>query len=134
MVARWNSEITDALMQSAQTTLIQAGIKSENIVLREVPGSFELPLGAQWLAQESSIHAVIALGSVIKGETPHFDYICQAVAQGIKDVALKHNKPVIFGVLTTLSHQQALDRAGGKLGNKGEEAALTALAMVNLSR
>jgi 6,7-dimethyl-8-ribityllumazine synthase len=95
-----------------------------------VPGSYELSLGAQWLAQQEEIDAVICLGCVIQGETPHFDYICQAVANGITNVGLKFNKPVIFGVLTTLNLQQAIDRAGGKHGNKGDEAAATAIKML----
>jgi 6,7-dimethyl-8-ribityllumazine synthase len=134
VVSDWNPEVTDALLESAVKTLRDAGIASANVVVRHVPGSYELPLSAQWLAQDKSIQAVIALGCVIQGETPHFDYICQAVAQGLKDVALKFDKPVVFGVLTTLTRQQALDRAGGKLGNKGEEAAHTALAMLNFGR
>jgi len=88
-------------------------------------------LGAQWLAKEADIDAVIALGCVIMGDTPHFDYICQSVSYGITEVGLKYNKPVIFGVLTTLTLQQALDRAGGIHGNKGNEAAMTALNMLN---
>jgi 6,7-dimethyl-8-ribityllumazine synthase len=134
VVSQWNSEITEALLESALKTLREAGISSSNIVVRSVPGSYELPLGAQWLARNKSIEAVLALGCVIQGETPHFDYISQAVAQGLKDVSLKFSKPVVFGVLTTLTRQQALDRAGGKLGNKGEEAAHTALAMLDFGR
>jgi len=95
-----------------------------------VPGTFELSLGSQWLAQKNDIDAVIAIGCVIMGDTPHFDYICQAVAYGIMKVNLKFNKPVAFGVLTTLNKKQALERAGGKLGNKGEEAALTVVKML----
>lgn len=130
VVANWNEEITGALHDAAHQTLLQHGLKKENIVRRNVPGSFELSLGAQWMAQEQDIAAVICIGCVIQGDTPHFDYICQAVAYGITEVSLKFGKPVIFGVLTTLTHQQALDRAGGKVGNKGEEAALSALAML----
>jgi 6,7-dimethyl-8-ribityllumazine synthase len=96
-----------------------------------VPGSFELPLGAQQMAETKNIDAVICIGCVIQGDTPHFDYICQAVAFGIMKVNLKFNKPVAFGVLTTLNKKQALERAGGKLGNKGEEAALTVVKMLN---
>lgn len=95
-----------------------------------MPGSFELSLGALWVAEKKDIDAVICLGCVIQGDTPHFDYICQAVAYGITEVGLKTKKPVIFGVLTTLDKQQALERAGGKYGNKGEEAAITALEML----
>jgi len=95
-----------------------------------VPGTFELSLAGLWMAEEKHVDAVICLGCVIQGETPHFDYICQAVAYGVTEASLKSRKPVIFGVLTTLNKQQALDRAGGKYGNKGEEAALTALKML----
>ena len=95
-----------------------------------MPGSFELPLAAQWMAQVEEIDAVVCLGCVIQGETRHFDFICQAVAQGIIEVGLKYNKPVIFGVLTPSTQQQALDRAGGKHGNKGDEAAITAIKML----
>lgn len=131
VVAEWNEEITGALYEGAVHSLIANGIKKENIIRKNVPGTFELSLGAQWMADDKKIDAVICLGCVIQGETPHFDYICQAVAYGITEVNLKSKKPVIFGVLTTLNKQQAIDRAGGKYGNKGEEAALTALAMLN---
>jgi 6,7-dimethyl-8-ribityllumazine synthase len=131
IVADWNEEITDALYHGAAASLLAHGVKKENILRKNVPGSFELTLGAQWMAEREGIDAVICLGCVIKGETPHFDYICQAVAYGITEVGLKTNKPVIFGVLTTLTKQQALDRAGGKYGNKGEEAALTAIKMLS---
>lgn len=130
VVAEWNSEVTEALYSGAVETLLQQGASRENIIKKTVPGSFELSLGAQWLAEKNSIDAVICLGCVIQGETPHFDYICQAVAHGITNVGLKYNKPVIFGVLTTLNQQQALDRAGGKHGNKGDEAAATAIKML----
>jgi len=130
LVSEWNSEITEALYSGAVETLIQNGGNQENIIKKSVPGSFELTLGAQWLAKRKDIDAVICLGCVIQGETPHFDYICQAVANGISNVGLKYDKPVIFGVLTTLNQQQALDRAGGRHGNKGDEAAATAIKML----
>ncbi len=130
IVSQWNSEITDALYEGARAALLTSGIKKKHIHVTTVPGSFELPLAAQWLADNKRIDAVIALGCVIKGDTPHFDYICQAVAQGIMTVNLKSGKPVAFGVLTTLNKSQALERAGGKLGNKGEEAAETVLRML----
>jgi 6,7-dimethyl-8-ribityllumazine synthase len=130
VVSEWNSEVTEALYSAAVDTLLQSKAKKENIIRKLVPGSYELTLGAQWLAQSEEIDAVICLGCVIQGETPHFDYICQAVANGITNVALKYGKPVIFGVLTTLNLQQALDRAGGKHGNKGDEAAATAIKML----
>lgn len=130
VVAEWNEEITEALYEGAYRTLLAAGISKKNISRRSVPGSFELPLAAQWFAEQKGFDAVIALGCVIQGETPHFDYICQAVAQGLMEVNLKYGKPVAFGVLTTLNKKQASDRAGGRLGNKGEEAAVTVLSML----
>jgi 6,7-dimethyl-8-ribityllumazine synthase len=130
VVSEWNSEITEALYSGAVETLLQNGAEKKNIIKKTVPGSYELTLGAQWLAKKDDIDAVICLGCVIQGETPHFDYICQAVANGITNVGLKFDKPVIFGVLTTLDHQQALDRAGGKHGNKGDEGAATAIKML----
>jgi 6,7-dimethyl-8-ribityllumazine synthase len=131
VVAEWNAEITGALYEAAVSSLLAHGVKRSNIIRKTVPGSFELSLGALWMAEEKKVDAVICLGCVIQGDTPHFDYICQAVAHGITHAGLKTRKPVIFGVITTLNHQQALDRAGGKLGNKGEEAALTAIGMLN---
>jgi 6,7-dimethyl-8-ribityllumazine synthase len=130
VVSEWNDAITEALYTGAVQTLIENGVSKDNIFRKSVPGSFELILGGQWLAQEKEIDAVLCLGCVIQGETRHFDFICDAVAQGIKDVNLKFSKPVIFGVLTTDTQQQALDRAGGKHGNKGDEAAITAVKML----
>jgi 6,7-dimethyl-8-ribityllumazine synthase len=130
VVAEWNEEITESLYAGAVAGLITAGISKKNIIRLSVPGSFELTLGAQRMAKRNDVAAVLCLGCVIQGDTPHFDYICQAVAYGITEVNLKFNKPVVFGVLTTLNKKQALERAGGKLGNKGEEAAHTALAML----
>lgn len=130
VVASWNEEITESLYEGAVHALISGGVKKTNIIRKDVPGSFELSLGALWVAEKKDIDAVICLGCVIQGDTPHFDYICQAVAYGITEVGLKTKKPVIFGVLTTLDKQQALERAGGKYGNKGEEAAITALEML----
>ncbi len=132
VVAEWNAEITNSMQDAAIAFLIEKGIQKKNISVHSVPGSFELPLGAQYLAQLKQIDAVIALGCVIQGETRHFDFICDACAHGITRVGLDNNKPVIFGVLTTNTLQQAKDRAGGKHGNKGIEAAETALKMVLL--
>jgi 6,7-dimethyl-8-ribityllumazine synthase len=134
VVAEWNSEITEALYAGALDTLLKHGARKENIIRRNVPGSFELSLGSQWLAEVKEIDAVIAIGCVIQGETKHFDYICQAVAQGITEVGLKYNKPVIFGVLTTDNQKQAFDRAGGRHGNKGDEAAMTAIKMLGFNK
>ncbi|MFN3800827.1 6,7-dimethyl-8-ribityllumazine synthase [Belliella pelovolcani] len=130
VVSEWNDQITESLFSAALETLLKHGAKKDNIYRKNVPGSFELTLGAQWLAELEEIDAVICLGCVIQGETRHFDFICDAVAHGITNVGLKYNKPVIFGVLTPDNMQQALDRAGGKHGNKGDEAAITAVKML----
>ena len=132
VVSEWNEEITGSLYEGAYQSLLQNGIQKENILSLSVPGSYELSFGAQKMAQKKEVDAIICLGCVIQGETRHFEFICQSVTQGLKDVALKFDKPVIFGVLTTDTYQQALDRAGGKYGNKGDEAAITALKMLNL--
>jgi 6,7-dimethyl-8-ribityllumazine synthase len=130
VVAEWNEEITEALYDGAVNSLLENGLQRKNIIRKTVPGSFELSLGGLWMAQDKTIDAVICIGCVIQGDTPHFDYICQAVAYGVTEAGLKTGKPVVFGVLTTLNKKQALERAGGKLGNKGEEAAITALKML----
>lgn len=132
VVAEWNYEITGALAQGALNTLKKHGAKDEDILIKHVPGSFELTLGAQYLAEYSNVDAVLVLGCVIQGETRHFDFICQGVTQGITSLNMKYNKPFIFGLLTTDNQQQALDRAGGRLGNKGDEAAVTAIKMLAL--
>lgn len=132
VVAEWNFDITSALAKGAMSTLQKHGATEENILIKYVPGTFELPLGAQYFAEMENVDAVILLGCVIQGETRHFDYICQGVTQGTTNLNLKYNKPFIFGVLTTDNQQQALDRAGGKYGNKGDEAAVTAIKMVHL--
>lgn len=135
VVAEWNREITDALAQGAYDTLCEHGVKEENIHLVHVPGSFELTTGADLMLNYlPELDAVICIGCVIQGETRHFDFICEAVSQGITNVALKHEKPVIFSVLTTNDMQQALDRAGGRHGNKGVEGAVTALKMIHLQQ
>lgn len=130
VVSEWNDQVTESLYSAAFETLLKHGVKKDNIYRKNVPGSFELTLGAQWLAEIKDIDAVICLGCVIQGETRHFDFICDAVANGITKVGLKFSKPVIFGVLTPNTLQQALDRAGGKHGNKGDEAAITAIKML----
>jgi len=130
IVSEWNDEVTESLYEGAMETLISHGADKANIVRKNVPGSFELSLAAQWMAQEESIDAVICIGCVVQGETKHFDFICDAIAHGITNVSLKYNKPVIFGVLTPNTQKQALDRAGGKHGNKGDEAAITAIKML----
>jgi 6,7-dimethyl-8-ribityllumazine synthase len=133
VTAEWNSEITGALYKGAYESLLQHGALAENIFSYPVPGSFELTSGADLLLKNIKLDAVICLGCVIQGETRHFDFICNAVANGISNVALKYAKPVIFGVLTTDNQQQAVDRAGGKHGNKGEEGAVTAIKMAYLA-
>ena len=134
VVADWNHEVTNALLDGATTTLKEHGATEKNIVVRHVPGSFELTLGAQFLAEYNDLDAVICLGCIIQGETPHFNYICQGVTHGITQLNLEYNIPFIFGVLTTLDLDQALERAGGRLGNKGDEAAITAIKMAALQR
>jgi 6,7-dimethyl-8-ribityllumazine synthase len=130
--SEWNHEITNALKEGAVNTLIANGAKKENIIIRQVPGSFELTLGAQYMAEATDVDAIICLGCVIQGETRHFDFICDAVAKGITDLNIEYNIPFIFGVLTPDTQQQAIDRAGGKHGNKGDEAAVTAIKMLGL--
>jgi 6,7-dimethyl-8-ribityllumazine synthase len=141
VVADWNSEITHALAQGAIDTLIKHGVEEENIHITHVPGTVELTYGANMAMREryslKSVSAVIVIGCVIKGDTPHFDYVCQSVTQGVTLLNARApiestSCPVIFSVLTTLDKQQALDRAGGKLGNKGVEGAITAIKMANL--
>ena len=134
VVAEWNAEITNALYGGAYQSLINNGALPENIYSYSVPGSFELTSGADLLFKNKpNLDAVICLGCVIQGETRHFDFICDAVANGVSNVAIKYSKPVIFGVLTTDNQQQAIDRAGGKHGNKGDEAAVTAIKMADMA-
>jgi 6,7-dimethyl-8-ribityllumazine synthase len=132
--SEWNLEITYALKIGAEKTLLENGALKENIFVKQVPGSFELTLGAQYFAEFTNVDAIICLGCVIQGETRHFDFICDAVAKGITDLNIKYNRPFIFGVLTPDNQQQALDRAGGKHGNKGDEAAVTAIKMLALHK
>lgn len=134
VVSEWNTEITEALYDGAKETLLKFGTPESDIVRRNVPGSFELTLGAQLMAERNEFDAVICIGVVIQGETKHFDFICDAVAKGITDLNVKYNLPVIFGVLTPNTMQQALDRAGGVHGNKGDEAAITAIKMAALKK
>ncbi len=134
VVSEWNTPVTGALLHGALKTLLENGVQEKNIVLKHVPGSFELTIGAQFLCEDQSIDGVITLGCVIQGETRHFDFICDAVANGVTTVSLKYNKPVIFGVLTPNTLEQAMDRAGGKHGNKGDEAAVTVLKMIAMKK
>jgi|SRR3712207_4074331 len=129
VVSEWNIEITGALLKGAVDTLEKHGTLPENIHVKTVPGSFELIYGAQQMTKNDGFDAVIILGCVIRGETPHFDYICQGVTQGIAHLNSVQNIPVIYGLLTTNDLQQAKDRSGGKLGNKGDECAVDAIKM-----
>ena len=134
VVSEWNIEITRLLLDGALRTLLKHGVKEKNIEVRWVPGSFELTLGGQFFAEYRDVDAVLCIGCVIQGETRHFDFICQSAIYGITDLNLNNNIPFIFGVLTTDNQQQAADRAGGKHGNKGDEAAITAIKMAALQK
>lgn len=134
VVSEWNENITKALMEGAYKTLVKHGVKEENILIDFVPGSFELIFGAKHLVENKEIDAVITLGCVVRGDTPHFDYVCSGVTQGIADMNIRYDIPFIFGLLTTDDMQQAEDRAGGKHGNKGDECAITALKMIDFYR
>ncbi|TNE79221.1 MAG: 6,7-dimethyl-8-ribityllumazine synthase [Gammaproteobacteria bacterium] len=133
-VARWNSQITESLLQGAQRALARHGVAEQDIGVFRVPGAFELPLACSKLAQTGRYDAVIALGCVIRGGTPHFEYVSGETTRGIGEVALREGLPVAFGVLTTDNLEQAQERAGDNAENKGEEAALTALEMISLFR
>jgi 6,7-dimethyl-8-ribityllumazine synthase len=130
VVSEWNQEVTASLTQAAVETLKKYGFTDENIIIKSVPGSFELPQAAKFMIDYTYVDAVICLGCVIQGETRHFDFVCSGVTQGIMDINLKTGVPVSFGILTTQNLQQALDRAGGKHGNKGVEAAIAVLKMI----
>jgi 6,7-dimethyl-8-ribityllumazine synthase len=132
VVSEWNREVTGAMLEGSLEVLKKCGVRKSNIITEWVPGSYELPLAAQFVIQFGNADAVICLGSVIQGETRHFEFICQSVAQNVAQVGIAHNVPVIFGVLTTDTMQQAIDRSGGKHGNKGVEAALAAVKMIAL--
>ena len=132
VVSEWNTNITEKLLIGAINTLEKHGVKPENIITRRVPGSFELTFGAKRLAESKELNAIIILGCVVKGDTPHFDYVCSGVTQGITELNLMYDIPFIFGLLTTDTMEQSEDRAGGKYGNKGDEAAITAIKMANI--
>ena len=132
IVSEWNNHITENLFEGAENTLLNCGVKENDIVRIDVPGSFELVFGAK-IAAKYNYDAIICLGSVIKGETDHFHYVCNAVSSGIKDLNITIDIPVIFGVLTDNTEDQAINRSGGKHGNKGVEAAITALKMAHLN-
>lgn len=134
VVSEWNYQITSALLKGAVETLQKHGTEQENILIRHVPGSVELTLGAQMIAEYENVDAIIVLGCVIQGETRHFDFVCQSVTHGITELNMRYTKPIIFGVLTTNSLRQAQARAGGVHGNKGDEAAITAIKMAALQQ
>ncbi|MCL4111346.1 UNVERIFIED_CONTAM: hypothetical protein GTU68_023199 [Idotea baltica] len=133
VVADWNDDITHTLLEGCANALEEHGTKPENIKIIHVPGSYELPYGAQLLLDDKKFDAVIAIGAVITGETKHDEYICNAVSQGVMQLGLTYKTPVIFGLLTPRNMEQAKDRAGGKHGNKGVEAAITAIKLVALA-
>lgn len=134
VVSEWNDSITLNLLEGAKSTLLEAGIKEANILIRFVPGAFELPLGAQLLLDNTDVDGVIVIGVVIQGQTKHFDYVCQGTTQGIMHLNLEYNSPVAFCLLTDLNIQQSIDRSGGKHGNKGTECAVACLKMIELKK
>ncbi len=134
VVSEWNDNITGALLEGAHKTLIKHGVKEENILIDFVPGSFELIFGAKHMVENKEIDAIITLGSVVRGDTPHFDYVCSGVTQGVADMNIRYDIPFIFGLLTTDNMEQAEERAGGRHGNKGDECAITALKMIDFYR
>lgn len=134
VVCEWNSQITQSLLDSAVKTLKAHGCRSEHIVVKSVPGSFELIYGANQMVKSGLVDGVIAIGCIVRGDTPHFDFIAQGCTNGLAQLNAIGNIPVIFGVLTTNNFDQAFERAGGKLGNKGEEYAITAMRMIDYSR
>ena len=131
VVTEWNNDITDKLLDGTLEELSAQGVPLKNVTVKRVPGSFELVYAAAQLAKFGHVNGIIILGCVIKGDTPHFDYICQGVTEGIARINAQGDIPVIFGLLTVLTHEQAEERAGGRLGNKGKEFALTAIKMVD---
>jgi len=132
VVSEWNSSITENLFKGARQTLLENGALENNITRLNVPGSFELIYGCKYLLKKEDFDVIIAIGCVIQGETKHFDFVCEAVSQGIKDLNIKYGIPTIFCVLTDNTLQQSIDRSGGKLGNKGVECAIAAIKMINL--
>jgi 6,7-dimethyl-8-ribityllumazine synthase len=134
VVSEWNEPITTALLHGALEVFASAGVPDDHLVIQRVPGAFELPLAAQWLFEHEGTDGVLVVGSVIRGETPHFDFVCNACAQGVMQVGLKAGKPVVFCVLTDENWDQARDRSGGKHGNKGIECAVACLQMMDARR
>jgi len=134
VVSEWNDSITLNLLEGAKNALLENGVKEQNIIVRFVPGAYELPLGSQFMCKNETIDGVIAIGAVIQGETKHFDFVCEAATLGIKDVNLKFNTPISFCLLTDNTMQQSIDRSGGKHGNKGIECAIACLKMIALKK
>lgn len=132
VVSEWNGDITENLFRGAEQTLLNNGVSKENILRWNVPGSFELVFGCKHLIETQKVNAVIAIGNVIQGETKHFNFVCEGVTQGIKDLNVKYDVPVIFCLLTDNNKQQSIDRSGGKHGNKGIECAIAAIKMATL--
>lgn len=134
VVSEWNNNITGALLQGAYDTLTKHGAREEDITVMTVPGSFELVFGASQMVKSGKMDAVIAIGCVVRGDTPHFDYICEGTTQGLASLNERFDVPAIYGLLTCNNMEQAQDRAGGTLGNKGDECAVTAIKMVDYYR
>lgn len=133
VVSEWNPNVTGNLLKGAVETLKKHGAKTENILVKPVPGSFELVFGANQMIEFCELDAIIVLGCVVRGETPHFDYVCMGVTQGVAELNANFDIPVIFGLITTDTMEQAVDRSGGKLGNKGDECAITAIKMIDFA-
>ncbi|TNE54153.1 MAG: 6,7-dimethyl-8-ribityllumazine synthase [Bacteroidetes bacterium] len=134
VVSEWNDGITSNLLQGAKDTFLESGILESDIIIKHVPGTFELPLGAKWMLEHYQLDGVVVIGVVIQGETRHFDFVCQGATQGIMDLNLQKGIPVAFCVLTDGNIQQSIDRSGGKHGNKGVESAIACLKMMALKK
>ena len=132
VVSRFNSEVTKKLLDGATRTLLKKGVSRRKLFVVWVPGAFEIPMALQWMGRKKKVDALMALGAVIRGETPHFDYVAAEAARGTMEMALRDRIPVAFGILTTDTAKQAMDRAGGRHGHKGVEAALVAIEMARL--
>jgi 6,7-dimethyl-8-ribityllumazine synthase len=134
VVSEWNDSITNNLFEGAKQTLLENGVPEENILIRHVPGAFELPMASQWMLDATDVDGVLAIGVVIQGETKHFDFVCQGTTDGLMKVMLEYNSPISFCVLTDNTLQQSIDRSGGKHGNKGVECAVALLKMIALKK
>ncbi|MCX6191782.1 MAG: 6,7-dimethyl-8-ribityllumazine synthase [Flavobacteriia bacterium] len=131
VVSSWNEKITSNLLLGAHQTLLDNGVEEHNIIIKHVPGAFELPLACQMMLETNKFDGIIAIGVVIQGETKHFDYVCAGTTHGLMNVMIKHSKPIAFCVLTDENEQQSIDRSGGKHGNKGVECAVACLKMID---